>query len=961
MANKYEWKVNSNLDQKIISELEMTVVDEHPLKTPTVERIPRRVLGSQPSTGRTTPISAPLVMLDLSAVLEGIDPLTKFAIEEMDPLTQMATEMAAKELDPPHKKFNDKSKGTFHMEPWSSRKSAILSKFTTSEKLTLITSFLSDGDKVVVKAQSSAVDKVQHRLEQLDYFEEGSQHKLNVSQAEYIGRIEQLNKELVSAWNSEQRVKALKIVIQCAKLLSDTDVLPFYPSKFVLITDILDIFGQLVYDRLRTKSDYYKPGMKSSTALPEDFTTDIVPESTKETCRNWFYKIASIRELVPRIYVEMAILKSYSFLTSSEYSAALLRLTRMIRGIGNPLVALYARCYLCRVGITLGTLTSDNKYLIQNLYDFLDNYNQLFSNGIKQELKKQHIEYTSYLTLYTPGLDFILQAVAATGGDNLLPLCLRRCEQHANSALLLNSIMAAFKPMHVAQRSLQFLDLIARSPDEYFPSHILLRTLGLCISISPPPTEHRRQVLNLVWKQISNLNSPQFYISCVEAWIEYIVRYCTNKEVNQILEDVINHIYPNRAYEHLYSQLKQIIEKIVSHMQDFETLLSMDNFLPFLDLFQQENVKVEACKVIISSCISSQHTSDPVIINALMYTCSILHDSINALSVDDEVRQIGELLCMVVKKVDYGRDFEQQLSFYVEARGAFSNIDSVLAELVQCVNNLAVTRHKEVNGNHTRKTGAFVRACAAYCFITIPSIRSVKTRLDLYLLSGQVALFNHCLGQADACFKAALQIIPEVTQTVDKQSPKTYLFSYIRKFLSTLLVVPDSPDRGVLSLTRILLNTVQSYEWDVQNGTLCQLYLNVLDLLTAMSQDFYFYHVDKVESNDTLYGSDPKFISEINRMCSVVLNEILNQLKSIGHCRKQAALVVDLILNVAINADLNDAGMLNLISNLYGLLNNHEYKDKLYIGRCINYLKYKNKENHPVLTQLINKMKHLTV
>lgn len=163
---------------------------------------------------------------------------------------------------------------------------------------------------------------------------------------------------------------------------------------------------------------------------------------------------------------------------------------------------------------------------------------------------------------------------------------------------------------------------------------------------------------------------------------------------------------------------------------------------------------------------------------------------------EDEKRQIGNLILAFVNKVEYGRDFEQQLSFYVEARAAFTNLDAVHAQLVQSVNRLSVMTRQIVKGHHTRKTASFVRACSAYCFITIPSITSVSTRLDLYLLSGQVALVNQCLGQADACFKAALSLLPEMPRTLEldgkHRSTEPYLVSYLCHLLSTLLVVPVS-------------------------------------------------------------------------------------------------------------------------------------------------------------------------
>lgn len=233
------------------------------------------------------------------------DPLSQFARQELDPLSQMAAEVDNTVIKT---KSGSQKKPlvdpTASIASWNSRRAIILNKYTTSEKLTIATSFL--GAENIVRNQTT-VEKVRSRLEQLDDFQD-IHFMQNLTQQEYVGKIQQLNAELIAAWRTDQRVKSLKIAIQCSKLLSDaSSVMQFYPSKFVLVTDILDVFGKLVYDRLKSKSENEK-------LLPENFTPDLIPESAKETCLNWFYKVASIRELLPRLYVEMSLIKCYNFI-----------------------------------------------------------------------------------------------------------------------------------------------------------------------------------------------------------------------------------------------------------------------------------------------------------------------------------------------------------------------------------------------------------------------------------------------------------------------------------------------------------------------------------------------------------------------------------------------------------------------------------------------------------------------
>jgi len=95
----------------------------------------------------------------------------------------------------------------------------------------------------------------------------------------------------------------------------------------------------------------------------------------------------------------------------------------------------------------------------------------------------------------------------------------------------------------------------------------------------------------------------------------------------------------------------------------------------------------------------------------------------------------------------------------------------------------------------------------------------------------QVAMMNQCLSQADAFFRAAIALIPSVPRFIDVdgkiRSTEPLLVDYIFNFLSTLVVVPDSPELGTLYLLRGLLNVVQDYAWDASSDSRAMIYIKV--------------------------------------------------------------------------------------------------------------------------------------
>jgi hypothetical protein len=116
-------------------------------------------------------------------------------------------------------------------------------------------------------------------------------------------------------WEKDDKVACIRIAIQCAKLLNDVATPMFYPQKFILLTDILDTFGELVHQRMIKLTKEYSKGRIVITAENEE-TIDFsqLPEKVIETCRNWFLKSACIREVLPRIYLELALVSSHKYM-----------------------------------------------------------------------------------------------------------------------------------------------------------------------------------------------------------------------------------------------------------------------------------------------------------------------------------------------------------------------------------------------------------------------------------------------------------------------------------------------------------------------------------------------------------------------------------------------------------------------------------------------------------------------
>jgi hypothetical protein len=79
-----------------------------------------------------------------------------------------------------------------------------------------------------------------------------------------------------------------------------------------------------------------------------------------------------------------------------------------------------------------------------------------------------------------------------------------------------------------------------------------------------------------------------------------------------------------------------------------------------------------------------------------------------------------------------------------------------------------------------------------------------------------------------------------------------YLNEYLANMMSTLLILPDNPEQGVLYLLTGVLNLIEKHlNWENVDVRF-NLLVNVIIILTALKQEDYLYHIDYGMANSCI-------------------------------------------------------------------------------------------------------------
>jgi hypothetical protein len=730
------------------------------------------------------------------------------------------------------------------------------------------------------------------RLEELEA--EGKKNKFNVvSSGEYVARMEVLKKEMMQKWEQEDKVGTLKIIIHCTKMLNDVFTPRFYTHKFLIISDILDVFSKLVYERI------YKLSFPGKNVEFDDIQPTIVNTTARDICSNWIYKCSCIRELLPRIYIDIIFLKIFKFIyTEKEIELKIINIAKMTRGISHPLISYYVGMYLAKVALSL---YPKYKSFLLVLVDNSSKFN--LTEELVKKLGYENMSSEDMKKILEPCVEWVIYCLGKNMTESQFNNFMKIYDQNKNFFIIKNLLIHA--PIKFIFSG-KYLEYIFACVDLYDNTEGINLYMIICHRILNTNNSLETKYMQMMWEKVKKLKNKTIFIDCCVLIGEILIKFHAEdfqdkffEEVFEIFKTNINTTSNSNTEDaNYYHKFEIFLYSILTKINNYSNILNADNFLYLLENFN-EQIKLNICHTILTQIINSgEKIADPYLAFSLLKIGKYIHDSIDISSPESKKKEISEILINFIRKVDFGLDYENLLNFLTEARGNYSDLDEVIELLVQEVQRVCMQTCRVVKGKHNKKTLRFCKVCVAYMQITIPSLKSFFTQLKLLQTSAQIALSNNLISEADSLVKNFITILAKLVNEDGKRLDKVdleNLFNLLNNLMSFLVVVPSNPEspyqlvNGLINVfnmeeeneegERTMPNT--SIDIRVQKTKIkLHTYLSIVKYLITQQQIKLPYHIQNIDSNDEIFPKDELFRNEGLELIRSLIDSILSEISS---------------------------------------------------------------------------------
>ena len=463
---------------------------------------------------------------------------------------------------------------------------------------------------------------------------------------EFMADLEIHQTEMITKWTADDRVEALKIIIQALKSLSDTTSVRFYPAKFFLVLDMLAAFVDLVEARLIA----------------------LEPEDAQEVAKNWLYKISSIREMVPRFFLETAFTRFDEFYSEFKDDSTFDRLSQTIRGMGNPMLAVYSRMFLSRAYTLSSGLDQETQ---KNHHDEIN----IVLNSLRREKPKtfEKITFEDYIAILKPGLSWNTFLVTKVESDPSVLAMMKDLSYPSQecSALMLECFLLHISGDFTSANTRFLLEKcqLAASAD-------IIAGLGRALLRSQSGLERKEEIITTGWAALTGLASLHQYLACAAVWLEFAASHFQPREINKLVGLVIKRINKDRKEEEnipplFNDHLRDILTKVVRRKAPRVTaVLRMQNFFSLFSPITREEVKAATAKEVLEQLVSEdiEPSDESLVHDVLLSLSSVLAGSVTALTSRDETRQVSALIVSAVVRCSLMPDINKHLSFLTNLR-----------------------------------------------------------------------------------------------------------------------------------------------------------------------------------------------------------------------------------------------------------------------------------------------------